>query len=202
MLMMFPAGRPVLVIVGSAENVGVEALIANGAVRLETPGPLLAQATPKQLTLAEKKFLREKMDRRELPRTLRTFELTEEGAKRFTIDNAALDQVACQCGISRSDLVRLIESRRRLRDFSPADPVQRRASRTLSELPFPSQLKRAPGRPMRISAEDRRRIQREAHRLKGDGKTKQEILKALTAHYCLESSYLSRILEDANIEDH
>jgi hypothetical protein len=201
MLIMFPAGQPVLVIISSAENIDVEGLIANGAVRLETPGPLLAQATPRQLTPAEKKFLREKMDQRELPSTLRAFELTGEGAKRFTTDNAALDQVARQCGIGRSDLGRLIESRRRLRNFSPADPVQRRALRTLSELLFPNQVKQAPGRPMRISAEDRRRIQREAHQLKGDGKTKQQILKALTAHYCLEPSYLSRILDDANGED-
>jgi hypothetical protein len=201
MLIMFPAGRPVLVIIGSAEDIDVEALIAKGAVRLETPGPLLAQATPKQLTPAEKRFLREKMDQRELPRTLRAFELTEEGAKRFTTDTAALDQVARQCGIDRSDLRLFIEWRKRLTSFSPANHVQRRALRRLIELLFTNGMKKAPGRPLRISAEDRRRIRLEAYRLKRDGKTKQEILNALTAHYCLEPSYLSRILEDAKVED-
>jgi len=69
---MFPTGKPVLVITGTAESLDVETLIANGAVRLETPGPLLAQAKPKELTPAEKSFLKEKIDQRELPKTLKS----------------------------------------------------------------------------------------------------------------------------------
>lgn len=141
------------------------------------------------------------MNERGLPKTLKAFEVSEQAAKRFMTDNNALNEVARLCGVNRSDLLRLAESRKKLAKFNRVDHVQRRAMRRLREFLFPKPLKRDRGRPVRISPEDRSRIHSEADRLKRAGKTKKEILQALTAHYCLEPSYLLRIMEDARQEE-
>ncbi len=197
MLIRWWSGPPVLVIVPCPPEPAVQLRTARGrgyAVAWVPRGPI--EARP--LTKTEKRFLLSKGMHPSLFKSSRVFAVSDEAAKLFDTSRKAFIELAGQFGLGEDILSRITEAKRRLSAFRPASYTERRAAHGLRELLTCERPKKERGRPGRVRAEDHIQMHAEADQLRQEGKTTDEIVRALAQRYELRPSYTRRILEDAS----
>ena len=197
MLIWWWSGPPVLVIVPCPPDPAILLRTAKGRCALQAwipRGPIDARP----LTTAEKRFLAKNGVNAKLFESSRVFAVCDEAVNRFDTDGKALTELAGQVGLSRDDMSRIMEAKRRLTTLQPKTFEERRAARGLRALLTCEPPKKERGRPGTIIASDRLQMHEDAQKLRQEGKTTDEIVRILSQRYQLRTSYTKRILEDAS----
>jgi len=197
MLIRWWPGPPVLVIVTCPPAPAVQIRTSrSGPASIQTrvpQGPVEVKAVNKQ----EKRFLLSQGVHPGLFKSHRVFAVSDEIARRFDSEGEAFIDVASQCGLSKTDVMKLIDAKRKLAAMRPTSSGEKRAARALRELLGCGSLAKERGRPQKITAEDRIQMRANAQDLRQQGKTTDEIVRILAQRYELRISYAKRILEDA-----
>lgn len=185
-------GPPVLVIVPSEQPVQLRTKRARGYPLIEIPrGPIEART----LNAKEKQFLLAKGVPGSLIRSGRVLAISNEAADRFDRERNAFVKLAKRFGLTEEDLRRITKAKYELNRFYPATYLQKKAARGLRTF-LGCELPKKPGRPGRVSMQDHVEIHKDADKLRQEGKSLDEIVRALSQRYSLSHSYTKRILED------
>jgi hypothetical protein len=190
-------GPPVLVIIPPASEPPIQLSTEKASGRLEKwvpKGPVDIRA----LTNKEKRFLLKQGVNPDLFESGRIFAVSSEAARRLDTDTKTFLQLAEKCGLNLDDLHRIGKARQKLSAFRPSNFNDRRAVRELWKVLSPEPPKRRRGNPGRVTSEDRRQIREDALQLRQEGRSTEEIVRALAQRYELRLSYTRRILEDGH----
>jgi hypothetical protein len=186
-------GRPpVLVILPLNETIQIRTERARGYVTSRAPrGPV--DCLP--LTEEQKRLLLRKGMHPYLISSGRVFAVSAAAAKHFEKDRETFIQLAAKCGLNGRDLVRIARAKLLLNGLIAHSYYERRAAHELRKF-LGFRIQNKIGRPGSVTVEDRIAIRQDADELRKYGKTRDEIVQALSQKYELRRSYLKRILED------
>ena len=95
-------------------------------------------------------------------------------------------------------LTRLEPRWQKVKVRQPTNRMERMAKQGLEVLLFSKPAKKEAGRPIRISAEERRELRQRADELLLAGRNRNEIVVEFAEEYGLRLSYVRRIIEDRN----
>jgi hypothetical protein len=197
MLVRWWTGPPVVVIAPNPPEPAIQMCTSKARGDLQAWSPM-GPIEVRRLTKAEERFLLSKGMHPGLFSGQRVFAVSNEAANRFDTGLKTFMEIAERCGLSRDDLSRIAEAKKKLRAFHPSSLDERRAARGLREFLAVEQPWRGRGRPGRVTADDRRLMHADARQLRQEGKTTDEIVRTLAQRYELRASYTRRILEDAS----
>lgn len=186
-------GPPVIVFAPASEPVRIRK--GRGPIRLCCRIPIGAmRGIP--LTPERKRFLlRQGLDP-ELIKKGWVWDVSETLSSQFEKELAATEVLATKCGLARDDLSKILEAKKRLAAFQPANRMERMAKRALEALLSSKPNKKEAGRPSRISAEERQKLRQRMDEMLAAGLERNEIVAAFAEEYGLGLSYVRRILED------
>jgi hypothetical protein len=182
MLIRWWKGPPVIVLVPSSEPVCIRR--GSGPIQVACKIPTGSmRGIP--LTQERKRFLLKKGMDPELIKKGHVFDVSDALASEFNKEREATDSLAAKFGLTRKDLGKIFEAKRKLAAFQPSNRMERMAKRG-----------KEAGRPSRISAEERQQLRARATEMKAAGRSRDEIVAQFAEEYGLGLSYVRRILED------
>ena len=193
MLIRWWKGPPVIVLVPSFEPVRIRK--GSGPIHVMCKVPVGSlRGIP--LTQERKRFLIKKGMDPELIKRGYVLDVSDALASQFDKEREATDALAAHCGLTKKDLGKIFEAKKKLAAFQPSNHMERMAKRALEHLLFSKPTTKEVGRPKRISAEERQQLRERADKMKAAGLSRDEIVAQFAEEYGLGLSYARRILED------
>jgi transposase len=193
MLIRWWKGPPVIVLVPSAEPIRIRRRRDPIQFVTKIPSGSL-RAIP--LTGERKRFLLKQGVDPELIKKGYVFDVSDALASAFDKQREAVESLAAKIGLTKRDLLKILEAKRKLAAFQPSNRMERLAKRGLESMFSSKPPKKEAGRPSRISAEERQEMRVRAMEMRAAGKSRDEIVAQLAEEYELRLSYVRRILED------
>ncbi|MHB8411056.1 MAG: cytochrome c-type biogenesis protein [Candidatus Acidiferrales bacterium] len=124
------------------------------------------------------------------------WDVSETLASQFEKERKVTDSLAAKCGLTKKDLGKIFEAKKKLGAFQPANHLEQMAKRALEGLLSSKPRKKVAGRPSRISAAERQELRQRADEMIAAGRKRNEIVAQFAEEYGLGFSYVRRILED------
>lgn len=193
MLIRWWKGPPVIALVPSSEPVCIRR--GSGPIQVACKIPTGSmRAIP--LTQERKRFLLKKGMDPELIKKGHVFDVSNALASEFNKECEATDALAAKFGLTKKDLGKIFEAKRKLAAFQPSNRMERMAKRGLENLFSSNPRTKEVGRPSRISTEERQQLRARATEMKAAGRGRDEIVAQFAEEYGLGLSYVRRILQD------
>jgi len=148
------------------------------------------------LTHERKRFLLKQGIDPELIKKGYVFDVSDVLASQFDKERKATDALAAKCGLTKKDLGKIFEAKKKLAAFQPSNHLERLAKRALEGLLSSKPRTKEVGRPKRIAAEERQQLRERADKMKAVGRSRDEIAAQFPEEYGLGLTYVRRILED------
>jgi len=186
-------GPPVIVLVPSSKAVRIRKGKGRIHVTCKVPAGAM-RGIP--LTQERKRFLLNKGMDPQLIKKGYVWDVSDALASEFDKEREATDVLAAKFGLTKKDLGKIFEAKRKLAAFQPSNRMERIAKCGLENMFSSKPRTKGLGRPSRISAEERQQLRARAIEMKAAGKSRDEIVAQFAEEYGLGLSYVRRILED------